>query len=166
MSLINQTFPIAEKLIANGLSLTEQLHQILQNEAIALKQHSLAETIDEITQQKQPIAQELNLFTKQLAQILETEQLPNTQQGLSDYLTRAEQAAFDTSQTDENWAALLEATEQCRLLNDQNGASIEILLRHTRQSLNILKGKPQTTSTYGPDGNTKSDLFSGTFFSV
>lgn len=166
MILISQTFPIAEKLIANGLSLTEQLYQALQQEAITLKQSPLAETIDEITRQKQPLAQELNLFTKQLAQILETEKLPNTRVGLSDYLERAVQAGSDTSKAVENWSALIRTTEECRLLNEHNGASIEILLRHTRQSLNILKGKPQTTSTYGPDGNTKSDLFSGTLFSV
>lgn len=166
MILISQTFPIAEKLIANGLSLTEQLYQALQQEAITLKQSPLAETIDEITRQKQPLAQELNLFAKQLAQILETEKLPNTRAGLSDYLERAIQAGSDTSKAVENWTALIKTTEECRLLNEQNGASIEILLRHTRQSLNILKGKPQTTSTYGPDGNTKSDLFSSTLFSV
>ncbi|WP_341325796.1 flagellar protein FlgN [Methylotuvimicrobium sp. KM2] len=166
MSLINQTFPIAEKIIANGLSLTEQLYQALQQEAITLKQSPLTETLDEITRQKQPLAQELNLFTKQLAQILETEKLPNTRAGLSDYLGRALQAGSDTSKTVENWTRLIKTTEKCQLLNEQNGASVEILLRHTRQSLNILKGKPQTTNTYGPDGNTKSDLFSGTLFSV
>ncbi|HBA66293.1 MAG TPA: flagellar protein FlgN [Methylococcaceae bacterium] len=166
MTLISQTFPIAEKLIVNGLSLTEQLYQALQQEAITLKQSPLAETLDEITRQKQPLAQELNLFAKQLAQILETEKLPNTRAGLSDYLERAIQAGLDTSKTDENWTALIKTTEKCQLLNEQNGASIEILLRHTRQSLNILKGKPQTINTYGPDGNTKSDLFSGTLFSV
>ncbi|CCE22679.1 flagella synthesis protein FlgN [Methylotuvimicrobium alcaliphilum] len=166
MSLISQTFPIAEKLIANGLSLTEQLYQALQQESTTLKQSALTETLDEITRQKQPLAQELNLFAKQLAQILETEKLPNTPAGLSDYLERAIQAGFDTSKTAENWTTLIKTTEKCQLLNEQNGASVEILLRHTRQSLNILKGKPQTTNTYGPDGNTKSDLFSGTLFSV
>ncbi|MGD7035708.1 flagella synthesis protein FlgN [Methylotuvimicrobium buryatense] len=166
MTLISQTFPIAEKLITNGLLLTEQLYQALQQEAITLKQSPLAETFDEITRQKQLLAQELNLFAKQLAQILETEKLPNTRAGLSDYLERAIQAGFDTSKTDENWTMLIKTTEKCQLLNEQNGASTEILLRHTRQSLNILKGKPQTINTYGPDGNTKLDLFSGTLFSV
>lgn len=166
MTLISQTFPVAEKLIANGLSLTKQLYQALQQEAITLKQSPLAETFDEITRQKQPLAQELNLFAKQLAQILETEKLPNTRSGLNDYLERAIQAGSDTFTAVENWTMLIKTTEKCQLLNEQNGASIEILLRHTRQSLNILKGKPQTTNTYGPDGNTRSDLLSGSLFSV
>lgn len=166
MSLIDQTFPIADKLIANGLQLSERLYRELLHEEMLLKQSPQPEQLDTITGQKQPLIQELNLFSKQIGQILETEKLPNDRAGILAYLDLASQAGLNVAKVNEEWRTLIETTEKCRFLNEQNGAAIELLLRHTRQSLNILKGKPQTTSTYGPDGNTQSDMFSGTSFSV
>lgn len=166
MSPIHQTFPIADKLIANGLQLTERLYRELKNEESILQQSPKPELLEAVTGQKQPLVQELDLFSKQLGQILETEKLPNDSDGIRAYFELAAQAGLNAAKATEEWRVLIETTERCRSLNDQNGAAIELLLRHTRQSLNILKGKPQTTTTYGPDGNTQSDLFSGSSFSV
>ena len=166
MSHIHQNLPIAEKLIANGLKLSEQLYRELQQEETILNQATQPELLDAVTGQKQPLIQELNLSSKQLGQILQTEQLPNDKEGMRAYFDLAEKIGLNAGKAAEDWQAMIEKTEQCRSLNEQNGAAIELLLRHTRQSLNILKGKPQTAATYGPDGNTRSDIFTGTSFSV
>ncbi|GAB4272771.1 MAG: flagellar protein FlgN [Methylomicrobium sp.] len=166
MDLIKQTFPIAEQLIAKGLQLSQQLLSELQQEENLLKHPTNAESLDAITQRKQPLIQELNVFYKQIGQVLETESLTNSRTGIESYFEKAERANFQTAKAANDWKRLLESAEQCRLLNERNGAAIELLLRHTRQSLNIIKGKPQSGHTYGPDGTTKADLFSETRFSV
>jgi flagella synthesis protein FlgN len=51
-------------------------------------------------------------------------------------------------------------------LNEQNGAMIALLSRHNTQSLHILKGKSQSSNTYGPDGSSKADLFKRSLISV
>lgn len=164
--MINKTFPIAEKLLSSGLQLSQSLHQQLREETAILKHNQPAATLDIVTHQKQQLINELNLFAKQLGQILETEQLPNNRIGINAYFDKAAKAGLDISQATEKWKQITDFAAKSRTLNDQNGASIDLLLRHTRQSLNIIKGKPQTTHSYGPDGSTKSDLFSGTLISV
>lgn len=164
--MINKTFPIAEKLLTNGLQLSQTLFQRLQEETDILRRKQPALFLDTITRQKQQLISELNLFAKQLGQVLETEKLPNNRNGIIAYLEKAANAGLDTSQVLNQWGQINELAIQSQSLNDQNGATIDLLLRHTRQSLNILKGKPQAPQTYGPDGTTKSDLYSSTLFSV
>ena len=164
--MINKTFPIAEKLLISGLQLSRSLHLQLQEEMDILKRNQPAASLDTITRQKQQLINELDLFAKQLGQVLETEQLPNNRTGINAYFDKAAKAGLNISEAAEKWEQITDLAAKSRELNDQNGASIDLLLRHTRQSLNILKGKPQTPHTYGPDGSTKSDLFSGTLISV
>ncbi|PKM10399.1 MAG: flagellar protein FlgN [Gammaproteobacteria bacterium HGW-Gammaproteobacteria-3] len=164
--MIHKTFPIAEQLLAKGLQSAQSLHLQLLEEMNILKHNLPVESLDDITPQKQQLVSELNLFSKQLGQVLETEQLTNDRHGISAYFDKADSAGITTTQALKNWQQLVDIANKSRTLNDQNGASIDLLLRRTRQSLNILKGKPQTAHTYGRDGSTQSALFSGTLISV
>lgn len=164
--MIHKTFPIAEKLLDSGLHLSQSLHRHLQEEMEAFKQHRTSASLESMTLRKQQLVNELNQFAKQLGQVLETERLPNNQLGINAYLDKATNAGLDVSELVKTWKQITDLAVTSRALNDRNGASIDILLRHTRQSLNILKGKSPTATTYGPDGSTKSDLLSGTSISV
>jgi flagellar biosynthesis protein FlgN len=166
MSLIEQTFPIMEKLILNALQLAEQLHQQLTQETEALKHIQDAELIDTIAANKRQLVAQLEQFSQQLGQVLATEQLPNHQDGVQAYFQRTEAAGLSNVELTGNWAKLMSFCAECRALNEQNGASIELLARHTNRSLHILKGKSQTTMTYGPDGSTRSDNFTRPLISV
>jgi len=102
----------------------------------------------------------------QCGQILATEKLPDNQEGIKEYFQRAEAAGLSTVESTSHWAKIQSICSECRTLNEQNGASIELLAYHTKRSLHILKGKPHSSNTYGPDGTTQSDPFTHTLILV
>lgn len=164
--MIEQTYPVTEKLILSALHLSEQLHQQLTQEADALKQMQDAEWVDTIAASKKQLVAQLEQFSQQLGQILAAEQLSPHQDGIQAYFQRAEAAGLLSIELTSRWAQLMSLCTECRRLNEQNGASIELLARHTKRSLQILKGKPQIITTYGPDGSTRSDNFTRPLISV
>lgn len=164
--MIKQTYPITEKLILNALQLAQQLHQELNLEADALKKTQQAELINNIAANKKQLAVQLEQFNTQLSQVLATEKLPNNQESIKEYFKRAETAGLLTSESIGNWAQLMLVCAECRSLNEQNGAGIDLLSRHTKRSMDILKGKPEFANTYGADGSTQSDRYTRTLISV
>ncbi|HEY8159434.1 MAG TPA: flagellar protein FlgN [Methylobacter sp.] len=164
--MIKQTYPITEQLILNALQLAQQLRQELNREADALKNLHQAELISSIAANKKQLVVQLEQFNTQIAQVLTTEKLPNDQDSIREYFNRAEVAGLSTAESIGNWTQLMLVCAECRNLNEQNGASIDLLSRHTKRSLDILKGKPEFTNTYGSDGSTQSDRYSRTLISV
>ncbi|CAA9892684.1 FlgN family protein [Candidatus Methylobacter favarea] len=166
MTIIENTCPITARLILNGLYLTQQLHDQLNLEAEALKSMQHAESIINIVASKKHLVGQLEQFNTQLSQLLATEKLANNQQDIEEYFQRAETAGLAVSEMADNWAQMRLLWTKCRSLNEQNGASIELLKRHVDRSLHILKGKPQSANTYGPDGSSKSEPFTRSLISV
>jgi len=164
--MIEKTYPIVEKLVFNALHLVERLFQQLIEEADALKKAQNAELINTIAANKKQLVVQLELFNTQCGQVLATEKLPNNQDGIIEYFQRAAAADLLTAELTRNWAQIQSLCSECRILNDQNGASIALLTRHTNRSLHILKGNPHTSNTYGPDGSTKNELYSRPLISV
>lgn len=162
MTMIEKTWPITEKLILNALYLTEQLYQQLIQEANTLKKPSAMDLIDAIAANKKQLVIQLEQFDLQCGQLLITEQLPNNSEGIKDYFQRAETAGLAIAEAINNWATIQSLCAECRMLNEQNGASIELLAYHTNRSLHILKGKPQSLNTYESNGSTHSDTFTST----
>ena len=164
--MIEKTWPITEKLILNALHLTRQLYQQLTREADTLKKSPHTELINNIAVNKKQLVMQLEQFNMQYGQILATEKLPNNQEGIKEYFQRAEAAGLPTAESTSNWAQIQFICSECRTLNEQNGAGIELLAYHTKRSLHILKGKTHSSSTYGPDGTTQNDTFSRTLILV
>ncbi|HEY8035342.1 MAG TPA: flagellar protein FlgN [Methylobacter sp.] len=164
--MIEKTYPIAETLILNALQLAQQLHQELNREADALKKTQQAELISNLAANKKQLVAQLEQFNAQLTQVLATEKLPNGRESIKEYFKRAEAAGLSTAESIGNWAQLMLVCADCRNLNEQNGAGIDLLSRHTKRSLDILKGKPEFANTYGSDGSAQSDRYSHTLISV
>jgi len=164
--MIIKTFPITEQLILNALKLAQQLHQELSQEADALKKTQQTELINNIAANKKQLVVQLEQFNTQITQVLATEKLPNDQDSIREYFKRAETVGLLTDESIGNWAQLMLVCAECRNLNEQNGAGIDLLSRHTKRSLDILKGKPAFANTYGADGSTQSDRHSHTLISV
>ncbi len=164
--MIDKTFPITEKLLATGLRSTEQLFQLLTCEHQQLKQKTDPSAIANLIGNKKEIVVQLEQFSKQLGQVLATEKLPNNHEGILNYLAKAEATHIDTQNAQQCWQDIEALCKKCRALNEQNGASIDLLSRHTQRCLQVLRGKSQLTATYGPDGSTRSVLFSHTLISV
>ena len=164
--MIEKTWPIIEKLILNALHLTEQLYQQLTQEADILKKSPHTELLNNIAANKKQLVMQLEQFNVQCGQILLTEKLPNNHEGIKEYFQRTEAAGLPATEAINNWAQIQLICFKCRTLNEQNGASIELLAYHTKRSLHILKGKPHNLNTYGPDGATQSDSFTHTLILV
>ncbi|MBS3963784.1 MAG: flagellar protein FlgN [Methylomonas sp.] len=164
--MIDKTFPIAEKLLTATLRHADILLQLLQTERQMLEQTLDATGIARTAANKKTIVVQLEQLGKQLEQVLATEKLSLGRDGFDHYLARARQSGFNTETCQNTWARLTQLTGQCRNLNEQNGASIELLTRHTQRSIQILRGRSQLTTTYGPDGCTRNELFSHTLISV
>lgn len=164
--MIEKTYPITEQLILNALQLAQQLRQELSIESGALKKTHQAELINNIAANKKQLVAQLEQFNAQLTQVLATEKLPNDQDSIKEYFRRAETAGLFTAESVGNWTQLMLICAECRNLNEQNGAGIDLLSRHTKRSLDILKGKPEVANTYGSDGSTQSDRYSRTLISV
>ena len=164
--MIDKTFPITEKLILNALQLAQQLQQELIKEADVLKKTQHAEQISNIAANKKQLVAQLEQFNTQLAQVLATEKLPHNQESINEYFRRAKASGLLATDSSNHWELLMRVCLECRTLNEQNGACIELLSRHTNRSLDILKGKPAFANTYGADGIARSDRYTRPLISV
>lgn len=164
--MITKTFPITEKLLKNGLNLSLKLLDLLTKEAENLKKNTDSATISNIAAYKKETVSQLDQFSKQMTQILATEKLQMSPVGVADYFQKANKEKLNTSGPTNLWQEIISISQQCRLLNERNGASINLLVQHTQRSLHILKGKSQQATTYGPDGSTYSERLSHSLVSV
>lgn len=166
MTMIEKTWPIAEKLFRNCLNLTEQLHLELVQEADTLKKPLHTELINNITSNKKQLVMQLEQLNSQCSQILAVEKLPNNQEGIKEYFQRAEAAGLPITQSQSDWTQVQSLCLECRTLNEQNGASISLLTYHNRRSLHVLKAKTHSSNTYGSDGIIQNDPFTHTLILV
>jgi flagella synthesis protein FlgN len=164
--MIEHTFPIAEQLIANATQLAQRLYQQLTQEAESLARSPQASFISFVAGNKRELVTQLDMFNKQLEQILAAEQLPHSPEGVDAYFQLAMIAGLSVHEIKANWRKLIDLCSDCKHLNEQNGASIEILARNTKRTLHILKGKSEVPTRYGPDGAIVSDFNNGTLVSV
>lgn len=164
--MIEKTFPITEKLLANGLRSSQKLLELLNAEFEQLKQKTDPLALSTLAANKRDVVLQLEQFSKQLSQVLATEKLSVSQDGIMNYLAKAKAANINIAECLQCWQNIADLSQKCRSLNERNGASIDLLSRHTQRALQVLRGKSQLTSTYGPDGSTRSELFSHTLISV
>ena len=164
--MIEKTFPITEKLLVTGLRGTQKLFELLSHEHDQLKQARDPARLTALADEKREAVTQLEQFSKQLGQVLATEKLMMGAEGVAHYFNKAKQANFNITDAWQCWANISDLAKKCRLLNEQNGASIALLSRHAQRSLQLLRGKSQLATTYGPDGTTRSELFSHTLISV
>ncbi len=164
--MIIKTHPIAEKLLKKGLNLNLNLLDLLKKEADSLRHLTNPAMLSNLANSKKETVSQLNLFSKQLSQVLSTEKLEMTPEGISSYFKKAETVNLDTSKSSGYWKEILVIAKQCRSLNENNGASINLLTQYSQRSLHILQGKSQQPTSYGSDGVAKRELFSHTLFSV
>lgn len=164
--MINKTYPITEKLLKTGVNLSAKLLTLLTTEAESLKHNADSNTISNIAFNKKETVSQLDTFSRQMTQVLATEKLTMSPKGIMEYFQKAKAVNLNTTQSITLWQEILSISKQCKLLNEKNGASINLLALHTQRSLQIIKGKSQQATTYGRDGSTYSERLSHTLVSV
>ncbi len=155
--MIEKTYPITLKLLENGLDLSLKLLDILSKEADELRQHTNSTILSTIAADKKDKVSQLEQFSKQFAQVLTIEKLPMTPAGIDDYFTLVDKENMNASKLVSLWQKIVTTSKKSQLLNQKNGASINILAQYTQRSLHILKGKSQQATTYGSDGSTYNE---------
>lgn len=155
--MTEHTWESAEKLVSNILFLTKQLHQQLAQEANILKSAPQPAELDSCTANKKQLASRLEEFNQQFNEILAADDLPSNQHGINEYFQRAASSGLPVADTVANWREIQRVCAECKSLNENNGASIDLLSQHAKRSLDILKGKNRGTNIYGRDGIPKSD---------
>ncbi len=164
--MINKTFPIAEQLFTQTLTHSQKLLDLLTQEANGLQSTPSANFLQSISHNKQETVSLLDQLTRQLSQLLATEKLKLTPADITQFFIKAKKAGLGQSIAPDQWKQTLDIARQCQLLNEQNGASIDLLYRHSQRALKILSGKALAATTYGPDGSTYSERNSHAIVSV
>lgn len=164
--MIEHTFPIAEQLISNALQLAQRLYQQLTQEAEALVRQPQSSFISTVAGNKRDLVMQLDMFNKQLEQVLAAEQLPLSQEGVEAYFQMASDTGLSPMLVKMQWADLMSVCVNCKNLNEQNGASIEILARNNKRTIHILKGKSEVVTRYSRDGSVVSEFQNSTLVSV
>ncbi len=147
-------------LLQSILNLNQQLNQSLLEESLVLKQSLSAEALDTIASQKTLLVVKLDQSTKALTRLIPEASISNI--GL-DIIRHIESLAINKAIQDELktcWLSVEQIMSNNQGLNEQNGATIELLSRHQRRRLQILSGQTPTTQTYGPDGSSRYGLSS------
>jgi len=161
----HQTHPIALQLIDKAIGNVAQLHQLLTQESDLFKTKKSYQKLENITAQKNEVIQKLTTFSRQVEQILMSEGVEKDG-GMEEYFSIAQTAGLDTSISLSQWKKFTQLTEQCRSLNESNGACLYILNKHCTRILDVLKGKNSSLSTYTKNGHTNSNTFSTPIISV
>ena len=129
--MIEKTYPIALKLLENGLALSMELQELLVKEENELKQNTDSERLSTIIVNKKEKVSQLEQFSKQFSQVLTTEKLPMTASGIADYFALAKKTNINASKLTTLWKKIVASSKKSQLLNQKNGASINILAQYT-----------------------------------
>ncbi|WP_305906577.1 flagellar protein FlgN [Methylomarinum sp. Ch1-1] len=164
--MIEKTYPITEKLLDKGLTLSHKLFELLSQESQNLQSRSALQSLPILANSKKETVAQLEQFSNQLSQVMATEQLTLSPADIQKYFQIAHSAGLPVADGVKHWRQITEMGKKCQRLNEQNGASIDLLMRHNHRSLQILTGKSQLPATYGPDGSTRTERFSQSLVSV
>ena len=141
------------------------MHDLLQQECHALTNRIVAE-IESVALKKQSSVDRILDRTELQRRFFESKQIANGEAGLERFLERFDTQNPDLVELRNYQKKIREYLEQCKKLNVCNGASIELLNRHTRRTIDVLRNAGNPAHTYGPDGNTHNIAVSRARISV
>jgi len=127
-------------------TLISEFSSILEEETEVLVSQGSVETLNQITERKRGIAQQLVDLSQTRDNLLNEIGLPAGHVG-------TEQAAAQYPQLSGVWQALLTKSASASEINMRNGALIDVHLRYTQQSLDALRNVGiGSASTYDAQG--------------
>lgn len=126
---------------------------LLNREASLIKSRNV-EAIETITGEKQLSASKLEEFSLEIHTMFSSA-------GQSLITVKALDQPGQEHRTfspdlDKQWSNANTLLQQCKKLNDSNGAGLELLARHCKRCLDFLRNQSNSDQTYGPDGVEKN----------
>ena len=150
---MNPRVELAKALVA-GIgeiaSSAQRLHVVLKDERAVLASGDDARLL-ELTGVKTLLLQQLERLEEERTHLLR--QLGEDARSVPFAMARA-LASQPVALT--AWDDALKTLAACRLLNDGNGAAVDLRLRQVRQALALLTGAPAGAGVYGPQGVPES----------
>ena len=143
-----------EQQTTQGLdTLSKQVNQmlkLLKHETALIKSKDI-DGIETIANEKQSLAAKLDFWVTQQQRHL----FPPTGPDQLDDSKHANEPTFNfplDRKFKDQWNQIESLLIQCKLLNETNGACVELLKRHCQRSLEVLYTSDSATHTYGPNG--------------
>lgn len=145
---------VLKNLLESIFNLNQRLNQSLLEESLVLKQSLSAETLNTIAAQKTHLVTELNQKTTVLTNLIGSSSMSKIGIDIKAYIKGLTISNSVKNELASAWLSIEDSLTSNQSLNEQNGATLELLSRHQRRRLQILSGQNPTTQTYGPDGVT------------
>ncbi|MDP2154211.1 MAG: flagellar protein FlgN [Methylotenera sp.] len=109
------------------------------------------EAIEAILEEKSLLLQRLNLAAKSRYQLLQAHGFQANESGMSDWVEKQAKKDITTA-----WVNFQKSLEQAKELNRLNGTLISKHFNRNQELLNHLQGNNDSSSVYGPDGQSKT----------
>ena len=138
----------AERLLRQELEASRRLAELLEQENQALRK-SEAEALEHILSAKEALLKELDDRVDRHGHILRRLGLPLGRAGTERLAHLAGETCVAV------WEALRETADRCREMNAANGGLLALTEVRVRQSLEVLRGRPDPAKTYGRGGQTR-----------
>lgn len=135
------------------LTQADQLQQILEREFQALSDKD-PDLIHEVSRNKLAQMRQLEQIMEQRGRFLDTLGVKQAKEGV-DFLIRDLPEGHPLSTI---WQRLLEAGSRLQRQNEINGNLVAQAQRHTKKALDILCGRLDLPSTYGPEGEARTGI--------
>lgn len=135
----------------------EQMIELLEREATLINRQNI-EAIETLAAEKQSLALQLDKISTEQQWIFSNQSAHNEVSRHSDRPSQTDIDILVDPELTEQRSRIYDHLLQCRLLNEANGAAIELLRRHSQRCLEILTQSDKTTHTYGPNGITQNSL--------
>lgn len=126
-----------------------QLLEILKAERDALIA-SKAETIDEMSANKQPLVIQLEKIGRQREALLQAEGFSPSKDGLEAFI--ANQNDNDVKQLNNALQQLRTTAQQCHENNQINGGIVNVNRQYLHQAMSVLRGRDTNVTSYDPGG--------------
>lgn len=155
--MTDKTLPIVlQDTFDQIFELTQQLHEQLTREAAALSRRD-SQSISTLAAEKHTVMASLGTVALRLETWLRSIGHAAGDERIEDVLGELKIDGQAASGLTSRWAQIQELSARCKLLNERNGARIELLNLHFKRAMQILAGQNHAAQTYGPDGTATRD---------
>lgn len=128
-------------------SVLEQEHELLQSRDM--------ERLEELSQYKHQVSQQIEATERQRAQLVENQGQPYNRQSME---TMVEQASQSVPELKQHWDNGMALARDCAKLNQLNGLIVESSKHNIESRLSILRGQPEGNPSYTNQGKRTSTL--------
>lgn len=139
------------QMIAQDKAALEELRECLIKERECLEKREL-DPMQVLIERKIQLIDQISQQSKFRSQVLSKLNLPQNAAGWSQFLNRHPL----TKPLESEWQSVVNAYEECQLLNQINGKLVARSQKTFGHIMNLIRGQVAAPSLYGPNGSSKT----------